>query len=50
MPRMYRSCSPVRRSRMPKAIGETAQFLKEQGKIEAVLPDYAPYVSAKFIQ
>jgi len=33
----------------PAAIAETAQFLKEQGKVEAVLPDYAPYVSAKFI-
>ena len=32
-----------------KAIGETARFLKEQGKVEAVLPDYGPYVSAKFI-
>ena len=32
-----------------KAIGETAKFLKEQGKVEAVLPDYSPYVSAKFV-
>lgn len=32
-----------------KAIGETARFLKEQGKVETVLPDYGPYVSAKFI-
>ena len=32
-----------------KAIGETAKFLKEQGKVETVLPDYSPYVSAKFI-
>ena len=31
------------------AIADTAVFLKEQGKVEAVLPDYAPYVSAKFI-
>lgn len=37
-------------SQTPKAIAETAQFLKEQGKVEAVLADYAPYVSAKFIQ
>jgi len=37
-------------SQTPKAIGETARFLKEQGKVEAVLADYAPYVSAKFIQ
>jgi taurine transport system substrate-binding protein len=28
---------------------DTAAFLKEQGKVDAVLPDYAPYVSAKFI-
>ena len=32
-----------------KAVTDTAAFLKEQGKVEAVLPDYAPYVSAKFI-
>ncbi|CAI8899858.1 taurine ABC transporter periplasmic binding protein [Pseudomonas chlororaphis] len=32
-----------------KAITDTAVFLKEQGKVEAVLPDYAPYVSAKYI-
>ena len=32
-----------------QAITDTATFLKEQGKVDAVLPDYAPYVSAKFI-
>ncbi len=32
-----------------QAITETAKFLKEQGKVEAVLPDYSPYVSSKFI-
>ena len=32
-----------------KAMGETAKFLKEQGKVETVLPDYSPYVSAKFV-
>ncbi|AVO56663.1 taurine ABC transporter substrate-binding protein [Pseudomonas chlororaphis] len=32
-----------------KAITDTAVFLKEQGKVEAVLPDYAPYVNAKYI-
>ncbi len=32
-----------------KAIAETAKFLKEQGKVETVLADYSPYVSAKFI-
>ena len=32
-----------------KAITDTATFLKEQGKVEAVLPDYAPYVSAQYI-
>ena len=32
-----------------RTIVDTARFLKEQGKVEAVLPDYAPYVSAKFI-
>lgn len=33
-----------------KAISETAQFLKEQGKVETVLPDYTPYVSASYIK
>jgi len=33
-----------------QSIAKTAEFLKEQGKLEAVLPDYAPYVSAKFVQ
>ncbi|CAN7723951.1 MULTISPECIES: hypothetical protein [unclassified Pseudomonas] len=32
-----------------KAIGERTKFLQEQGKVEAVLPDYAPYVSAKYV-
>ncbi len=32
-----------------QAITDTATFLKEQGKVEAVLPDYAPYVSSQFI-
>ncbi|MCU1723313.1 taurine ABC transporter substrate-binding protein [Pseudomonas sp. 5P_5.1_Bac1] len=34
----------------PAAIAETAKFLKEQGKVETVLPDYSPFVSAKFVQ
>lgn len=34
----------------PKNIGETARFLKEQGKVEKVLGDYSPFVSGKFIQ
>ncbi|MBD1597750.1 taurine ABC transporter substrate-binding protein [Pseudomonas typographi] len=33
-----------------KDIAGTAAFLKEQGKIPDVLPDYSPYVSAQFIQ
>ncbi|WP_249679100.1 taurine ABC transporter substrate-binding protein [Pseudomonas abieticivorans] len=33
-----------------QAITNTATFLKEQGKVDAVLPDYAPYVSGKFIE
>ncbi len=37
-------------SQTPAAIAETAKFLKEQGKVETVLPDYAPFVSAKFVQ
>jgi taurine transport system substrate-binding protein len=32
-----------------QAITDTAAFLKAQGKVDAVLADYAPYVSAKFI-
>jgi taurine transport system substrate-binding protein len=32
-----------------KDITQTAVFLKEQGKIDSVLPDYSSYVSAKFI-
>ena len=28
-----------------KAIAETAAFLKEQGKIDAVLPDYGRFVA-----
>lgn len=31
------------------AIVKTAAFLKEQGKVDAVLADYTPYVSAKFV-
>lgn len=33
-----------------KAITATASFLKEQGKVDAVLADYAPYVSNKFVK
>ncbi|QTF09218.1 taurine ABC transporter substrate-binding protein [Brenneria izadpanahii] len=32
-----------------KAISDTAAFLKEQGRIDAVLPDYSPYVTAKYV-
>ncbi|GFM88160.1 taurine ABC transporter substrate-binding protein [Pseudomonas cichorii] len=32
-----------------EAITKTAAFLKEQGKVDAVLPDYSAYTSAKFI-
>ncbi|MHB0766153.1 taurine ABC transporter substrate-binding protein [Stutzerimonas sp. NM35] len=32
-----------------QAVTDTAAFLKEQGKVEAVLPDYTPYVSNQFI-
>jgi taurine transport system substrate-binding protein len=31
------------------AVAKTSAFLLEQGKIPAVLPDYAPYVSAKWV-
>ena len=33
-----------------KAIAATSQFLKEQGKIDAVLPDYSKYATAKFVE
>lgn len=33
-----------------KAITATADFLKEQGKVQAVLPDYAPYVTKTFAE
>ncbi|MEJ5899179.1 taurine ABC transporter substrate-binding protein [Ochrobactrum teleogrylli] len=32
-----------------KAIADTSAFLKEQGKIDNALPDYAPYVTTKFV-
>ncbi|TBV03769.1 taurine ABC transporter substrate-binding protein [Phytopseudomonas dryadis] len=32
-----------------EAIAATASFLEEQGKIDAALPDYAPYVSNQYI-
>jgi taurine transport system substrate-binding protein len=31
-----------------KAVEATSAFLKEQGKIDAVLPDYSKYVTAKY--
>lgn len=33
-----------------KAIAATSEFLKEQGKIDAVLPDYSKYATAKFVE
>lgn len=32
-----------------KAVAATSEFLKEQGKIDAVLPDYGKYVTPKFV-
>ena len=32
-----------------KDIAQTALFLKEQGKIESVLPNYSGYVSDKYL-
>ncbi|BAU74981.1 taurine ABC transporter substrate-binding protein [Metapseudomonas furukawaii] len=32
-----------------QAITDTARFLKEQGKVDAVLPDYTPYVSNQYV-
>jgi taurine transport system substrate-binding protein len=33
-----------------KAVTETSNFLKEQGKVDKVLADYGPYVTPKFVQ
>ena len=33
-----------------EAVAKTSAFLLEQGKIPAVLPDYSPYVSAKWVE
>jgi taurine transport system substrate-binding protein len=33
-----------------KAVAETSGFLKEQQKIDKVLPDYKPYVNARYVQ
>ncbi len=33
-----------------RAIADTAAFLKEQGKLPAVLPDYGPYVTVRFVK
>lgn len=33
-----------------KAVTETSRFLKEQGKVEQLLGDYKPYVTARFVQ
>lgn len=32
-----------------KSVAATSEFLKEQGKIDAVLPDYSKYVTAKYV-
>jgi taurine transport system substrate-binding protein len=32
-----------------RAIADTATFLKEQGKVDTVLPDYRGYATARFI-
>jgi taurine transport system substrate-binding protein len=32
-----------------KAIAETSAFLKEQQKVPAVLPDYSPYVTSRYV-
>lgn len=33
-----------------KAVAATSEFLKEQGKIPAALPDYTPYVSPRWVE
>jgi len=32
-----------------KGIADTARFLKEQGRIDTVLPDYSPFVTERFL-
>lgn len=32
-----------------KAIAAASAFLKEQGKVDAVLPDYSKYVTSKYV-
>ena len=32
-----------------KAVADTAGFLKAQGKVDGVLPDYKPYVSTRYV-
>ena len=32
-----------------KAIAQTSAFLKEQGRIDAVLDDYSPYVASRYV-
>lgn len=32
-----------------QAIAQTSEFLKEQGKVDAVLPDYSNYVAPKYV-
>ena len=32
-----------------QALTDTATFLKQQGKVDAVLPDYSPYVSKQYL-
>jgi taurine transport system substrate-binding protein len=32
-----------------KALADTAAFLKEQGKVDTVLPDYRSYSTARFV-
>jgi ABC-type taurine transport system substrate-binding protein len=62
MPLTCRSCWPVRvpgcqGAAVQRAAGRRhgqgdwrdGEVLKEQGKVETVLPDYSPYVSAKFV-
>lgn len=32
------------------AVAQTSAFLKEQGKVDKLLPDYKPYVSSRFVE
>ncbi|BDV51686.1 hypothetical protein DAH39_28575 [Escherichia coli] len=47
---LSRKTGAVQTGPVNKAIIDTAQFLKEQGKVPAVANDYSQYVTSRFVQ